>query len=112
MSAVTKRQAEQVLAAVRRTFAGYCDPERPEAGPTLVMDADLGWGPRPTILWEEGPYEWTFRFPGGGVDEELTIMMQEFKPGAIAHTKPAQLPVGVRTEATTSYALALYREDS
>ena len=56
--AVRKRDAEKVLAAVKRKFAPYIaagyDP------PVLLKDWDwTGYGGAPyTIVWEGGPYDW------------------------------------------------------
>ena len=59
--AVTKRDADKVLAAIRRQFAGWIDPDRPDYGPKLLKDFDwLGTGAPPyAIVWEQGsPYDW------------------------------------------------------
>lgn len=62
MATVTKRQQQQVLAAVKEQFkvwveAGY-EPK--------LMDYDG----TPSVVWEEGPYDWTM-LTGGGVEEEF-----------------------------------------
>lgn len=58
---VTKRQAEQALAQVKRlarTKYGYTDDELAKSDLTLRMDFDWGSEPTPTIVWEGGEYEW------------------------------------------------------
>lgn len=66
---VTKRQAEKVLASIKRQWKTYLD-----AGyepPVLIMDWD--WfgdgGGRPAIIWEGGPFEWALFANFGGKDE-------------------------------------------
>lgn len=108
---VTEKQAQRVLAAVREQCAGWIDPEQPDTGPKLVMDFDwMGTGSSPAIVWEEGPFEWTYRFPEGGIDEELTGLAREFTPDAIVKTKDVsdKIPSGVWTEACTAWALSIY----
>lgn len=92
---VTKREAEAVLAAVKKAFRTWI-----EAGyepPTLRMDWDWSGEPTPTILWEGGPFEWTTLFPHGGRDEEFGFTIE-----------PAKLPADVWTEPYSSYALSIY----
>jgi hypothetical protein len=60
----------------------------------------LGYGGCPSIVWEGGPYDWTTYFPGGGVEEEFGFKI-----------KPVTLPKGIWTEAMTSFAISIYRED-
>jgi hypothetical protein len=93
---ITKTIAKQVLAEVERVFAPWI--EAGVEGPKIVMDFDwLGYGGRPSIVWEAGPYQWTYLFPRGGIDEEFGIKVPE-----------AQLPEGVYTEAQTGWALSIY----
>lgn len=110
---VTEKQAQRVLAAVREQCAGWLDPDKPDTGPKLVMDFDwTGTGARPAIVWEGGPFEWTYQFPYGGVDEEATGLLQEFKPGGRIERKDVsgKIPKGVWTEACTAWALSIYPE--
>lgn len=97
---VTKADATKVLNQVKRVFhVGKAD-----AQPTLDRRGDGNW----QILWEEGPYEWVYRFPFGGLDEEMTAMMQGFKPGALAITAEARIPNGVFVEAINHYSVGIY----
>jgi hypothetical protein len=112
---VTKREAERVLAAVKRAFPAYLD-KGGKYGPKLVKDWDWGWTTSHVyewaIIWEEGPYEWTYNFPEGGVDEELTAELHTIVPDAKPiTTKAVELPDGVWTEPITSWAIAIYPKD-
>ena len=108
--AVKKRDADKVLAAVKRQFAGWVEPGQPESGPKLVKDFDwLGTGAAPyAVVWESGPYEWTFTAGEGGVDEEMTSLAREFDPKAVVRTKAVEFPDTVYVEPYTSWALAIY----
>ena len=106
---VTKRQAEAVLRAVQKQYAGWVEEGY---GPKLVMDwrylSDEG---QPAIVWEEGPYEWSYRFPYGGVEEETTALLRVEVPDAKPVTVPkVELPKGVWVESATSWALSIYPE--
>jgi len=99
---VTKRDAEHTLAAVKRMFSAYIEGDY---GPKLVKDWNWGWTTSTdyawAIVWEEGsPYNWTYLFPFGGVDEEF----------GGRHTG-VELPDDVWTEAITGWALAIYPKD-
>ena len=39
----------------------------------------MDWDGHVAIIWDEGPYEWTYHFGTDDVDEELTIEVQEFQ---------------------------------
>jgi hypothetical protein len=116
---VTKRQAEQVLAHVKRTFRPYC--EAGGDGPSLRMDFDWsGAGARPAIVWEGGPFEWAYLAASGGVDEEMTTLAMELpeyvqfvRTGKMKHpvrVEPIAGVPGVFVEPITSWALGLYVE--
>lgn len=93
---VTKKQGEAVLGAVKEQFKSWLD-----AGydpPVLVMEFTfLGGEAVPTIVWEEGPYDWSMFVPGGGVEEEFGFTIKE-----------VELPDGVFAEAMTGWALGIY----
>ena len=108
---ITRTQAERTLKAVRRRFASYLDPmvidgvTYPANGvePTLMEDFDRpGW----TIMWEEGPSDWTYHLDGSPSEEDYCLAA-EFgaKPYQHAETK---IPKGVWVESITSYSLGLY----
>ena len=84
---VTKATAEKVRAAVIEqnklwVDAGYGRP--------LLFEQDDRW----EIAWEEGPFEWAFLFPGGGIEEEFGFEIPE-----------VDLPAGVFVEPATSYSV-------
>jgi hypothetical protein len=60
----------------------------------------LGYGGHPSIVWEGGPHEWACLFPLGGIEEEFGFTV-----------KPVELPEGIWTEAMTSFAISIYREE-
>lgn len=96
--AVTKADAEKVLAAVRRQFAVWATDE---PGPKLVKDYDyLGGGNAApyAIVWEDGsPYEWCHLFPYGGIEEEFGFKV-----------KPVEIPDTVHVEPILSFILGIY----
>ncbi|GAC1533618.1 MAG: hypothetical protein NVS3B1_28010 [Marmoricola sp.] len=125
MTTITRKQAEQALAAVRAQFARYLEPldmgdgtvypaTMPE--PKLSMD----WGGEVAILWEEGPDEWAMRATGGGTSETERIMIanaaKEFgydPQAAVDRMKvdePITWPKGVYAEPYYSFVLCLYPE--
>lgn len=106
--AVKKRDADKVLAAIRRQFAGWIEPGQPEQGPKLVKDFDWYGGAPYAIVWEEGPYEWTFTAGEGGIDEEMTSLAREFDPKAVVKTKAVKFPDTVFVEPVTGWALGIY----
>jgi|SRR5215831_15485565 len=96
---VTRAKAEEVLAAVRRKFAGYIsDGNEPE----LIEDyQDRGhWA----IAWEGGPFQWTYNpLDSGDVDEEMSALA-----GRPVKFPAVPVPAGVFTEAHSHYALMIY----
>lgn len=121
---VTRKQAEQVLAEIRKQFTVHCathaeiaernpdDPDfvrlltcRPDGTPRhenpqpkLVENWEWvsGTPVRWAILWEEGPCEWAYIAMHGGTDAD-------------GFTIPAATPVeGVYTEAWTTWAIGIY----
>lgn len=93
--AVTKRDAQRVLAAVIKQCPTGGTP------PTLVKDYETwGGGVAPyAILWEEGPYDWPYLFPYGGVDEEFGFKVPDVS---------ATIPTGVFAEALNNWSVAIY----
>lgn len=105
---VTARQAEQVLEAVREKFRAYWKNCEPESRPRVSHQ-----GAHPVIVWDAGsPFEWPHLFSGGGVDEEMAALAEEFvgRDDAIrrATHEPATLPDGVHAEPVNGYTLGLY----
>ena len=101
---VKKRDADKVLAAIKRQFAGWIEPGHPETGPQLVKDYDwlgddwLGDGGAPyAVLWESGPYEWTYLAGEGGIEEEFGFKI-----------KAVEFPEAVFVEPITHFALGIY----
>ena len=119
----TRREAEAVLTALKRSYgwtpATDADWHDAYGDPELVENWDWGWTTvntyRWAIVWEGGPYEWTYLFPGGGFDEEMYNLAFEFGKETARRlaTKPgAELPDGVWTEAITSWAIAIYPKET
>lgn len=117
---VTRDQAETALAAIRSTFAAYCEPMTIDGetypalsdGPKLIDGTDYDGRPDPIIVWEDGaPYEWTYLASMGGVDQETASLAAEFggtvKPTPAASEHPAW-PAGVWAEPVNTVTLALY----
>ena len=87
---ITKAQANKVLTALKRQQRSAI-----KAGATPpVLTYDEGF---PLILWEEGPYEWTYLFPHGGTDAEFGFKVE-----------PVELPAGVFAEPQTTYSMGLF----
>lgn len=97
---VTKGNAEKVLAGVKKLFKAYTDGGND--GPVLVKDWDwVGGPPVPwAIIWEGGPYEWSYLVPNGGIDQEFGLKFG-----------PIDVPDGVYIEHETSWAIGIYPTD-
>jgi len=98
----TKAQATKVLNAVRAQCKGSILPG--DSGPKLVRDWKFyDWDTtRWSIVWEEGPYQWTYTFPHGGIEEEFGSRLKDVSD---------RLPAGVWTEACNSFALSVQLDD-
>lgn len=90
---VSKSKAEKVLAAL----LDQCKPWVQEGyEPKLVQDFDdREW----TILWEEGPYEWPYLFPHGGIEEEFGFKVADLS---------SQIPAEVFVEPINHYSVGIY----
>jgi hypothetical protein len=124
--AVTRKQAEQVLAAIKKRYAGLLetDPElpslRPWPPPKLIENWDfLDSGPTPwAIVWEEGPDEWAYRAAMGGLDEEVchlaadeigrSKVARKVRDEGFAMEEPLQVLKNVHLEPVTTWALGIY----
>lgn len=96
---LTRRQAEQVLRALKRQHHVEDDSR---FGPQLREDWDwLGTGnvAKWSIIWEEGPFQWSYYFPYGGIEEEFGTMVPDVSKS---------IPAGFYAEAITSWAVGLY----
>lgn len=97
-AAVSRSDAEKVLKAVEQAFASYV--EGSGYRPTLDMNWDfMGTGAMAAIHWEEGPYDWAYEFPYGGIDQEFGYKIPDVS---------ASIPGGVFIEPITSWAIGLY----
>lgn len=96
---LTKAKANAALAAIRKQFGVTAA----ESGPQLVQDYEPMHGGTVdyAIVWEEGPFEWTYGAFWPHVDAESGIRRE----GVVK-------PAGVYSEAINHYALGLYRDDS
>lgn len=108
---VTKRDAEEILRQVRERFAPWIDGDD---GPTLVLDWDfLGFGPTPTVVWEDGPIDWAITASLGGVNpEEAALYADAAAEFGILSSPTRHEPVGTADtygEPATGWALSLYR---
>lgn len=109
---ITRKQAEQALAAIKAQFKTYIevDAQYGGEGPKIVEN----WEPYYNdsivpfvIMWEEGPFEWAYNAKDGGLDEELSSLMEKR-----VDTPPAtSWPEGVWCEPATTYCVALYPTD-
>ena len=110
---ITREQAEACLAAVKKQFASTIGAGYPE--PKLCEPGDLAesW----TIVWEEGPFEWTYRAFQGGFDEEIYTLARDAGATEEQATKTATddgvpTPAGVWTEAKNHWCLCLHPRDA
>lgn len=88
---ITRKDAEKVVAAIKAQRSAWVEEGY---GPHLLEDFD----DQPfVIVWEEGPYQWTYDFPFGGVDEEFGTTIKDVS---------AMLPDHLYVEAMTSYSVA------
>lgn len=89
MPQITEQQAQQALEMVKNYFRYAIDGDN---APKLIMDWDwFGEGRgTPSIVWEEGPYEWAIMYTG----------------------EHGRMPKGVFAEPATSWALSLYSDPS
>lgn len=98
---ITAAKAEQVRKSIVKAFGAEEGPY----GPTVV--AEWGYGAAFTIVWEEGPYEWTQQYCDIAAGYEAIDQEFGFKRKAI------KTPVkGVFLEPATAYALSIYPEDT
>lgn len=109
-SKITRKQAEQALAAIKQQYASYLGSDGEEYGPKLVENWEPFWNDRTiafVIMWEEGPFEWAYSAKDGGLDEELSSLVGQRMDTPAATTWPQ----GVWLEPATSYCVGLYPQD-
>jgi len=99
----SKAQATKVLAAVKAKWAAYEDDGYP---PKLLEDFD---GRKWTIVWEEGPYQWSYSpIDEVTLDEELTALANDFGGTGPVYTRAVALPPGVWVEPINHYSVGIY----
>lgn len=92
---ITRKDAEKVCAALIAQHA-WDD----SIGPKIVEDWAWLGDPAPfAIIWEEGPFEWTYLFPHGGIDEEFGFKVKDVS---------SKVPSDILVEAITSWAIGIY----
>lgn len=98
---VTATQANKVLEAVKTKFRVYIDAGYSE--PKLMQDWDgYAW----VIMWEEGPFEWTYDpIEDRALDQEMSSMV-----GRAVYLDGVALPKGIWCEPINHYSLAIYRD--
>jgi hypothetical protein len=102
MKRITSSMANRTLAAVKKQWGEIADGD---LGPKLIKDWD--WDGKPidyAIVWEEGPFEWSYLFPNGG-------RMSEWDISFTLPDVSAKVPAQVFAESVTSWSIGLYRED-
>jgi hypothetical protein len=84
---LSRKLAEQALTAVKGQYKSYmADGE--EYGPKLVEAWD---GTHWAICWDEGPFEWTLSSPEGGIDKDLSAMMDQLVETPAAEGFPEEV---------------------
>jgi hypothetical protein len=100
-TAVTNADMEKVLATIVKQIPWALDAKN--SSPKIVMDFDyFGRGSTPAIVWEEGPFEWTYTFPYGGIDGEFGFSVADVS---------GYIPEGLFIEPITSWAVGVYVSD-
>lgn len=102
---VTRKQAEQALAAIKEQFKTYIAAGYD--GPELIENWEPWWNSSTipfVIMWEEGPFEWAYSAKDGGIDEELSSLMGE----RVDTPAATSWPEGIWMEPATTYCVALY----
>lgn len=96
---LTRAKAEKALAQIEKQFGVTAAEKAAGYGPTLMENFEGNYDTyRWAIVWEGGPYEWTY-----GAFEAHT--------GEYGRMEGVTRPAKVYAEAINHYALALYRDD-
>ena len=99
MPNVTKRDADRVVNAIRKKFHSYIVAGY--HGPQLFENWD---GKRFVIMWEEGPFEWTYQpINHETIDDEMSSLA-----GCTVKVPAVKLPDNVLVEPINHYSVALY----
>ena len=105
---VTRKQAEQVVAAIVAQYPGWVE-EGICPAPTLKEDFD---GAPFAAIWEEGPDDWTYLLGGGTSEHDhytYASLSEEFGVEMSPPVrKPAQFPKGVFVEPMNSCVVGIY----
>lgn len=105
---ITKADAEKTVNALIRSLGRSRKAVLDAYGslPELRRDWEWGWTTSHTydwaIVWEEGPYEWAYLFPHGGIEEEFGFRIPDVSD---------RVPGTVFVEAITSWAVSLSPND-
>ena len=91
---MSEHASRAVLRAVRKAFSSFEDASG--VPPKIVDHGDEGT----FVMWEEGPYEWTYCFPNGGRISEYGYT---FEVPDVSHL----IPKGVYAEAQNHYSVAI-----
>ena len=102
MRKATKAQVRGVIDAIKDQM-GF-DPADAELWASAYGDGPQVHPSEPDlIIWEEGPYAWTYLFPHGGIEEEF---------GGRRRNVESLLDPAVWVEAQTSYSVRVIRHDA
>lgn len=99
MAKVSNSEANAVLNALLEQHsaaiaAGYSEPK-------LEMDSESEYADV-CISWEEGPYEWAYTFPHGGIDPEFGFAVKDVSD---------MIPTGIWCETIYGWGLiGIYRD--
>ena len=90
MSTANKAVTAKALTAIRRRFSAWITTF--DDGPEVVPDMRGGY----SIVWEGGPYEWTYLAAMGGFDDFGN------------EVEPVEAPAGFYLEPVNTWALNVY----
>ena len=88
-------KVKSILDAIRRQHPSWSVESE-----SLIVVEDWAGDGATYIFWEEGPYQWSYLFPGGGIDEEFGTQTKSVEtPGCVP---------GDDYDSSTSYSLVVY----
>lgn len=110
---ITRQQAEQALALVRKQFAAECQGLEAESLPRLF---EPGFHADSWVITWEGTFEFGYRAFRGGLDEEVYNLATEAgatheQAEKLATMEKVEPPAGVWTEPLNSWSVALLPVD-